>query len=393
MKPIGIAVVGASGRSGMIFNYVSAHPARGFITGVFDIIPERSRFYLDEFDCPEAVVYESLEQAVRDPRADAVFVAPTDEAHVEPAVAALKAGKHVFCEKPLAIKLEGCDAVAEAAAQSPNLLYVGMNLRHAPMHDTMHRLVAEGRLGRLTTIEANEYYDGGKTYFRRWNRLRKHGGGLWITKACHDFDILNWFAGGRATRVSASSSLSYYRPRPEAGTHCRACPVADDCPDRLDLDDPGVKRSVRLRMLSEKATGQPVDLCLWNSDKDTFDNGVAVVEYDNDVRATYTVNVLTAISTRQLRLVGTEGTAEGDMRRGTVTYWRRHTGETFTYDLTAQMKSGHGGADARLMRDFFRCAATGDAPRSGWRDGRASVELGLAARQSCDTGVAVDLPL
>ena len=74
-----------------------------------------------------------------------------------------------------------------------------------------------GKLGKLLTIEANEYYFGGRSYFRRWNRLREFGGGLWITKACHDFDLINWFAGGKPRRVFAMSNLSYYKPMDGAG--------------------------------------------------------------------------------------------------------------------------------------------------------------------------------
>jgi predicted dehydrogenase len=53
------------------------------------------------------------------------------------------------------------------------------------------------------------------------------------------------------------------------------------------------------------------------------------------------------------------------------------------------MKSGHGGADDLILADFFRCSATGEKPRSSWSDGRLSVQVGLAARQSADTGQAV----
>ena len=93
-----------------------------------------------------------------------------------------------------------------------------MNLRHAPVYETLHEMVSDGRLGKVLTIEAGEHYYGGRTFFRRWNRLRRYGGGLWVTKGCHDFDLLNWFAGGSPVRVFATSNLSHYKPVPGAGT-------------------------------------------------------------------------------------------------------------------------------------------------------------------------------
>jgi len=256
-------------------------------------------------------------------------------------------------------------------------------------------VLTEGQLGKLLTIEANEYYHGGRTYFRRWNRLRNFGGGLWITKACHDFDLLNWFSGGQPTRVFATSSLSYYKPKQEASTHCRNCPLKDNCRDFYDIKDPKAsgwsKEFDELAQIIEEATGEWRDLCLFNSDKDTFDNGIAVVDYDNDVRATYTVNVVSARDTRQMRLMGTEGGAEGDMAEGTVTVWKRYTGEKTVYDLKDKMASGHGGADDQILSDFFECCRTGKNPRSNWSDGRLSLKVGLGARQSCDLRCPIEL--
>ena len=335
-------------------------------------------------------MHDSMEAAIDDPRVDAVFVMTYDGAHMEPAVAALEAGKHVFCEKPIEITLERCDAIGAAAKRSKGVFYLGMNLRHRPVHAALHRILESGKLGKILTIETNEYYYSGKTYFRRWNRLRKYGGGLWVTKAVHDCDLLNWFAGGQPKRVFALSSLSLYQPRADAGTHCRACKLAETCPDYWDVNYDSVMWA--LRRVTEAHTGEPADLCLYNSDKDTLDNGQMLVEYDNDIRASHTVNVVAGRGTRQMRLMGTDGAAEGDMNEGTVFFWKRHENTKQVVDISEQTKSGHGPADRGMIEDFFDCCRTGRTPISGWTDGRASVRLGLAARESCDTGLPVDLP-
>ncbi|MBN1555410.1 MAG: Gfo/Idh/MocA family oxidoreductase [Phycisphaerae bacterium] len=398
MKPMGVAVVGASMRSSMVLKYLKDHPENGHIEGIYDIIPARGEYMLKQYGHSDARVYDSLEQAVGDPDVDAVCVCTSDGEHVKPSVAALAAGKHVFCEKPMTITLEDADELIAAAQKSRAVFYLGMNLRHAPVFDQMHKMVQEGKIGRLLAIESNEHYFGGRTYFRRWNRLRQYGGGLWITKACHDFDLLNWFAGGKAKRVFGVSSLSHYKPNPKAGTHCRVCGLKNECPDYFDVSDPKAlswsPENEVLGRLTEEATGVPRDICLYNSDKDTFDNGIAIVEYDNDVRATYTVSVVASMSTRQMRLTGTDGFIEGDLHAGIVKYWKRYAKEgdwPEVIDLNEKMHSGHGGADDNLLYDFFECCRTGKKPRSSWMDGRASVQVGLAARESCDTGNPVIL--
>jgi predicted dehydrogenase len=266
-----------------------------------------------------------------------------------------------------------------------------MNLRHNPVYGKLHEIGTGGQLGQIFTIESNEYYKGGRSYFRRWNRLRKLSGGLWITKCCHDFDLLNWIGGGKPIRVFATSSLSFYKPKPEGATHCRVCPIKQQSPDYYNVESPPDQVQDALLAMTEQATGQPRDLCLYNSDRDTFDNGIAVIDYDNDVRTAHTLSVVSARDTRQMRIMGTHASAEADAEEGMIRVWHRYGGSKVGYDLSQLRDSGHGGADDEMLLDFFRCCRTGDKPRSSWIEGRLNTQIGLAARQSADTGKPVNI--
>jgi len=276
---------------------------------------------------------------------DAVIICTPDFAHVNPTITALKRNIHVFCEKPMATTLKDCDTMVNAAKKSSAIFYLGFNLRHGPIHETVHEIVSSGRLGKISTIEANENYYGGKTYFRRWNRFVKYGGGLWLTKACHDFDLLNWIAGAEPQTVYATSNLSHYHSKPGAAKQCRNCKLQFQCPDFYDAfsNDEEERIFREIRLIGEQHGSEPSDLCLYTSEKDTFDNGIAVVTYKNDIRTTYTVNVIAARDTRMMRVVGTEGTCEADMGKGVIEVTERHSRRSFTYDLRQMMSSGHGG--------------------------------------------------
>jgi predicted dehydrogenase len=391
-SPLRVGIVGMGGRSTFFATYFSQFPSHGEVVALCDTVPEKAR-YLAELNKLRPAIYSDTKDMIRDAGLDVLFISTPDYLHVEPATAALAAGIHVYCEKPMATTLEDCDRMIAAAKKSSAVFYLGFNLRHGVVHETVHELITAGRIGKVTTIEANEYYYLGKTYFMRWNRLRKFGGGLWITKATHDFDLLNWMAGAPPVTVYAAANLSHYRPKKGAAKLCRHCKLQFECPDYFDIFDTTTWWAPfnKLRLIGEAHGQDPGDLCLYNSDKDTFDNGVAVVTYANDIRTTYTVNVLSAVSTRQMRVVGTEGQIEADLHQGKVLVTERHTGRRYEYNTNAMGNDGHGGGDNRIMRDFFHTIRTRKPPRSGWAEGRLAVQVGLAAQESLDTGAVVKL--
>ena len=396
MTRLRVAVVGIGKRGGWFCrNIIEKNADKAELVAMVDLRPQQAQIIADHYDL-SVQISDDYEKVVAGDNIDAVVVATSDFEHVGPTTAALKAGKHVFIEKPLAIKIEDCDRIIEASRQSDAVCCVGFNLRHGPVHGKVYELIQQGKLGKITTIESNEWYFGGRTYFRRWNRLCKFGGGLWITKASHDFDMITWLAGGQPTRVCAMSNLSYYKPIDGAGPCCRDCRIKDTCPDFYDVNESTghwfADAYLKYRLELEKTEHTPPpDMCLYNSDKDTFDNAVAIVEYDNDIRATYTVNVVAGKTTRQLGINGTKGVVEADMTNGTVEFTERYTEKKTLFDMHEETSGGHGGADKTLLSEFFDSCTNGGTPRSGLEDGRTALLLGLAARTSCAENRIVQL--
>lgn len=391
--PLNVAVIGSGIRTTAFCSFAARNPEKMRIAVLCDTITRKAEILRDHYKL-NARIHSDFLESIHDPAIEAVIISTPDYLHVEPAVASLQAGNHVYLEKPLATTLRDCDQIIDAARNSGSKCYLGFNMRHSPVHEKIHALIhEEKRLGKVTTIEANEWYYGGKTYFRRWNRHREFGGGLWLTKACHDFDLITWIAGAIPHRVFALSSLSHYTPIEGAGPRCRDCRIKDTCPDYYDIHRPAqtefdeIWRRLQLEM--DRSGETAPDICLYNSRKDTFDNGTAVIEFENDVRAAYTVNVLAAKTTRQMRVIGTDGMAEADMETGKVLFTERHTEKVTEYDLTEKTSGSHGGADEQILGDFVKVCRGHAQPRSGLKDGRLAVQISLAATQSDDSGQPV----
>ncbi|OPZ29647.1 MAG: putative oxidoreductase YteT precursor [Lentisphaerae bacterium ADurb.BinA184] len=387
-----VAVIGVGGRGSWMAQALAASP-RYELVAVCDRLGAVAEHVARRLAAGGATVavHTDARACVRAGALDAVAVCTPDATHAEVAIPALEAGQFVYLEKPLDVTEEACRALIEADEAAGGRTFVGLNLRYAPVYRRIHDLVLAGAVGRPLTIEASEFYVGGRTYFRRWNRLRRVGGGLWITKACHDFDLLFWMAGAAPVAVSAFAHLSHYRARADVAARCRDCLRRPACPDA----HPGLAADpewARLRGDLEAAGEPPADLCLFNSDKDTFDHGLAVVEFANGVVASYCCNVVASFDNRQMRVSGTEGCIEADLARNEVVCRRRDSGEApQRFDLAAEGVGGHGGADQLILDGFAEFANGREAAVVRPAEAAVAVRIGLAATLSGDEGRVVAL--
>ncbi|MBM2614540.1 Gfo/Idh/MocA family oxidoreductase [Actinoplanes sp. LDG1-06] len=145
-----------------------------------------------------AAAYEDVELVWADPRVDAVVVAAPARFHADLAVAAARAGKHVFCEKPMALTLEDADRVIDAARAAGVLLRVGFNRRFAPDWAAARRLIDDGQVGTPRLLRSLTRDPGG------FDPARIPAGTIFNETLIHDFDTLRFLnPGAEAVEVHA----------------------------------------------------------------------------------------------------------------------------------------------------------------------------------------------
>ena len=108
--------------------------------------------------------YATYEELLADPAIEAVSVCAANHVHAEISIAALKAGKHVLCEKPMAISLEECEAMVEAAKVSGKYLMIGQNQRLAKAHAKAKELIEQGAIGKVLTFRTIFGHGGPETW-------------------------------------------------------------------------------------------------------------------------------------------------------------------------------------------------------------------------------------
>ena len=324
----------------------------GRLVACFDVIPASAERVATAHGVR---AYTDLRAFLADPELDVVTIATPSGAHLEPCLAAAKAGKHVICEKPLEVNLERCDRMIAACRKSRVLLACVFQSRTVGAVQELKKAVEQGRFGRITLADATikwfrpqSYYDSGA-----WRGTWKlDGGGALMNQSIHTIDLLQWLVGP-VESVSA---------------------FAD---------------------------------CLTHERMETEDTAVAVLRFANGALGVIEgATSATPGHPRQLQISGENGSVF--IKDESITTWdftrQRKSDEKILrrYGEKPEKGGGGGAADPRAIsfvghqrqfEDVLKSLRSGTPPMIGGGEARKTIEIILAIYQSAQTGKIVHLPL
>ncbi len=368
--------------------------------GLADINPKRMAAAREMMgvSCP---TFTSFDEMCERARPDLLMVTTVDSTHVDFITKALDRGIDVITEKPMVTDERQVKAVLDAARRSKGKVIVAHNYRYAPKHQKIKELLAAGEIGPVTSVDFSWYLDTshGADYFRRWHRLKSKGGSLWVHKASHHFDLVNWWLGADPVEVSAYGQLNVYgKANPYRFTHCRPCPHKAKCPFYFDITKNA--RLMKLYAQAEDVDGYHRDGCVFREDVDIYDTMNAVVKYSNGVQMNYSLNAAMPMEGYRLAFNGERGRLEVrdyerqpfEVSEDSEAYlMKSFTGKRVKIDMP-QIKGGHAGGDDRLRDVIFRDVKVPDYMRlPDSRAGAMSVLTGVAARTSIEKGRPVKI--
>ena len=383
MKKLRLGIVGAGSRGIHCFGKLTGLRTDAEIVALCDTNSVRMKKGAEILKITPQF-YGSLPEMIKGANLDGVIITTPDFFHEQHAVEALEGGVNVFVDKPLATTVKGCQRIIAAAEKSGLNVMIGFNLRHYSVLKKLKQIIEEGTLGRIFLIENREFYGGGRTYMARWNRDYASCGGLWIHKGSHDFDVFQWLLDfPKPVKVSAFAEISVLnmdnlpftaKAGVPVGPTCHACVYKDICPDYNDL---GADLD-RWGDEAAKIDGYYKDLCIYASEKSVHDNGVAMVEYDNGVRATHLECFVTPVTDRRYTIVGTKGQAEVSLHEQTINIFPRWTKDKIAYTVAPESGS-HGGADPHILDTYIRVLRGEIKNTSTMLHGMLSTAVGQAA--------------
>lgn len=183
----------------------AAHPEAKLV-GFYDINQQRAAELAAKYG---GRAYATVEELLAEPEIQAVSICAANFAHAELTIAALNAGKHVLCEKPMATNLADCEAMVQAADTNGKFLMIGHNQRLAKAHSLARKLIVEGLIGDIITFrtifghggpETWSIDPGKNTWFFDKNRAAM---GAMADLGIHKTDLIQFLTGQRVIRTTA----------------------------------------------------------------------------------------------------------------------------------------------------------------------------------------------
>jgi len=261
----------------------------------------------------------------------AVEICTSTDTHADLIVAAARAGKHIFCEKPIALTIEDTERAVAAAAEAGVLLQIGFMRRYDPAYQEARRLIDAGRIGRPLTFRSaslDSAISPSRDFLARC-------GGIFLDVSIHDFDLARWLMDDEVVDVYAVGSLLVHEILREVN----------------DVDN----AVVTLRF----ARG-----------------GVGSVQVSHT--AVYGYDIATEV-------MGERGAVRaGELRYTDV--WLYDAAGRVSHDTVPNFPERFAAAYLREVTDFVACVREGRAPLAGGADARAALDIARAARRSLQEG-------
>ncbi len=328
-NPVRICLVGAGRAAQVHADSLVNHIPRGQLVALVD--PDLNALQATGDRYGVDARFDSLEAALDGADFDAVVITTPTFTHKPLAVLAAEAGKHILCEKPMALTLAECDAMIEAAERNGVFLQLGFMRRFAPEFVAAAERIQAGEIGRPMIIKSLTHGPGLPP---SWARDLKTSNGMLAEVNSHDWDCIRWLMGSNPQRVYTE--------------------VANFKGAALGVDTPNFYDNALVTIRFENGGLGSI-------------SSVCPCEYGYDAR----VEIIGERGIMQIGQLAGQAVAVCTNRdQGLVTPIYRTWPERFAWGYI------------REMEHFVHCIQTGTAPRVGGQDGRWAVAGVLAATKS-----------
>ena len=199
MKQLKVGIIGAGRIGSLHAKSICYNVPTAKVVGITDVFAENAKKVAAELGI--AKVYADYKEMLADPEVEAVLVCSSTDTHADIAIEAAKAGKHIFCEKPVDLTPSKVEAVIAAVKEAGVKLQVGFNRRFDHNFANIRKMVNDGKIGdvHIVKITSRDPEPPSAQY-------AAVSGGMFIDMTIHDFDMACFMAGSEVTEVYANAT-------------------------------------------------------------------------------------------------------------------------------------------------------------------------------------------
>ena len=373
---IKLGVIGYGGRIQGVLKIIENLQTNAKVIAITDVRNDAIRQQLAN---PDSVrFYTGADDMLDHEQLDGVLVGTRCSLHARMACKVLSHHLPLFLEKPIATNIEDLVALKAIGEQNAAKVVVSFPLRVTPLVQLAKQIIDSGQIGTIEHAQAYNNVPYGGVYFHYWYRDEKETGGLWLQKATHDFDYLNFLIGLQPRYITAMTSKQIFKGDHPAGLACKDCPEQETCmesPRNLFL-----KRAETSRI---DETPFPTYQCSFAVDTGNEDSGSAIIRYESGMHLSYSQNFFArkGAATRGATLLGYKGTIEFDWYTDELKVHMHHTPRVESHKVDSKAMS-HGGGDLVLAQSFVDIICGKGTSVAPLEAGLTSVLMCLKARES-----------
>jgi predicted dehydrogenase len=394
MKTYRIGLIGAGARGETFARQLYAGTERATLFGVCDRDADRLSKFVDYCGLKGTRTFTDSATFFSQPDLDAVIITTPDFTHRDVAIQAMRAGKDIYLEKPVAPTSEQCREIIRCQRETGRVAFVGFNLRASAESERLKDIVDSGILGQILHVEGLEQLSvaHSASFMRRFHRKRENTGGLLNHKCCHDLDRILWLIGHqhRIVKVASFAGLNVFLPAKAPAKTCHECPPAihRSCPykDTAGFVFP-VLGDRPIHHQSSDVYG--ADLCVYNDDKTIFDNQTMIMEWDSGVRGNFNLQLFQSRGYRETRIWGEKGMLHAV--DGTIRTVLSASGDVIDHAVAPNGTGGHGGTDSKMLGRFVAALDGTGAGDSGLSQGMAVTVVAEKAELSVLNGQVMSI--
>lgn len=335
MGKLKIAIIGAGVRGTHVYApYILENTSLCEIVAVAETKKGRRDLFSKKYNIKEELIFESAEGFFKEDKiSDAVIISTNDDRHYNLTKLALEKGYNVLLETPMANSLDGLVNLKEISKIHDDKVFMICNsYRYTVFFNKLKEIIESKELGNLVNIEYNNsigYTNYIHKYVRGNWRNSSDTSPLILSESCHDMDILLYLTGKKCKKISSFGNLKHFNSnsfRLSLSENCYLCSEEEFCPyscKKSYLENESIyNHAVHIKPTKENLDTilkeGPYGRCVYRCDNNVVDNMVCIMEFDNNITATFNLSAFTKDHNRNIRLMFTNGEVAGSFNEGEI---------------------------------------------------------------------------